>query len=66
MFAPSANAALEGASAIVLLTEWHEYQQLTPEVVAKRVRRKVVFDGRNVFSALEWRRYGFLYFGVGQ
>ena len=60
-------AAVEGAEALFLVTEWNEFRR--PDW--KRVRQlmcasPVVFDGRNLYQPDELRRRGFAYYGVGR
>ncbi|MEM7201894.1 MAG: UDP-glucose/GDP-mannose dehydrogenase family protein [Planctomycetota bacterium] len=63
--APSAMAALEGADALVLVTEWNEFRQVDVEEVKRLLRTPVLFDGRNIFQPSRMREVGFTYYGVG-
>jgi UDPglucose 6-dehydrogenase len=60
--------ALEAADADVLLvlTEWPEFSRITPADVAKRLRRGIVIDGRNVLDGDRYRAEGLFYQGVGR
>lgn len=64
-FAEEALAAAEGADALVLVTEWRQYQH--PDFAALRacMRRPVLLDGRNVWSHYDLRARGFVYQGIG-
>ncbi len=57
---------LDGADALVLLTEWKEFS--TPDFadVARRLRGKIVFDGRNQYDAAELAAAGLAYVAVGK
>lgn len=57
--------ALDGADALLLLTEWPEFRAPDFEDVASRLKQKVVFDGRNIYEAGELRALGFTYYGIG-
>jgi UDPglucose 6-dehydrogenase len=58
--------AINGADVIAILTEWEEFQTLSPENVAKLVRERNIVDGRNVLNPVEWKSNGFAYTGVGR
>lgn len=66
-YEPSRDAALSGADAIVMVTEWDEYRrELTPEHAAPLARGRVVVDGRNGFDPVAWRAAGWEYYGMGR
>ena len=64
-YADSALKALEGADAMILVTEWNEFRNIDPEEVKKLLKTPVVIDGRNVFSPQRMREMGFTYTGIG-
>ena len=51
---------------VVLLTEWQEYRELNPNVVAEITAGKTIIDGRNVLSPTRWRAAGWTYVGLGR
>jgi UDPglucose 6-dehydrogenase len=59
-------AALDGADAAVLLTEWNVYRGFDPEEMAKRMRGRVFVDLRNVYDPEKMRAAGFEYVSVGR
>jgi UDPglucose 6-dehydrogenase len=59
-------SAAAGADAVVLVTEWHELRQLDLARLKQTMRSYVLFDGRNVWSADEARRAGFVYHAIGR
>ena len=63
--ADDAYHALEGADALLLLTEWREYQYPEFERIKQLMRRPVVIDGRNIWVTYRLREQGFDYTGVG-
>ena len=65
VFAASAYEALDDADALVLATEWPEFRAPDVEEMAKRMRGRVVVDGRNVLDAEALRAHGFHYSGIG-
>ena len=64
--ADSALAALDGADAAVLVTEWPELLELEWAEAASRMRNRLVVDGRNVLDAQRLRALGFEYEGIGR
>jgi len=50
---------------IILATEWDEFIKLDFNLIGQKLRHKVVFDGRNVFSKTNLEKLGFEYFGIG-
>lgn len=65
-FYNGAYAALEGADALILVTEWAEFRELDFAKVKKVMKGKVLFDGRNVYEPKRVREAGFKYIGVGR
>ena len=58
--------ALEGADGLVVITEWNEFRNPNFELIAKKLRDKVIFDGRNIYDPERMREYGFTYYGIGR
>ncbi|PSL38796.1 UDPglucose 6-dehydrogenase [Labedella gwakjiensis] len=58
--------ALAGADIVILLTEWSEYRELDPTVVAEATAGRIVIDGRNTLDAARWRAAGWTYRGLGR
>jgi len=57
--------ATVGADALVLVTEWQEYRSPDLERLANQMRRKLLLDGRNVWSVVDPEAAGFTYEGIG-
>ncbi|RIJ42968.1 UDP-glucose dehydrogenase family protein [Pontibacter oryzae] len=57
--------ALIDADALLLVTEWPEFRSPNFNVVSKLMKEKVVFDGRNIYDAVEMSEKGFCYYGIG-
>jgi UDPglucose 6-dehydrogenase len=64
--ADSALAALEGADAAVLVTEWPELREVDWEEAGRRMRAKVLVDGRNMLDPADLKELGFAYEGIGR
>jgi UDPglucose 6-dehydrogenase len=65
-FIEDMNAVAEGCDALVIATEWPEFQQLDLERVRKSLTHPILFDGRNLFDPAEMERHGFIYKSVGR
>jgi UDPglucose 6-dehydrogenase len=65
-FAADAKAAVSGADALVLVTEWNEFRALAPRFLAAQMRGRVIVDLRNVFDPQAMRDAGFAYHGIGR
>jgi UDPglucose 6-dehydrogenase len=64
-YAPSALAALEGADAAVLVTEWRELLDLDWAAAKEIMAQPLVIDGRNALDGAALTGLGFTYEGVG-
>lgn len=62
----SVDEAIEGAEAVLVLTEWQQFRDLDPAAVASVVAGKRVVDGRNCLDAVAWRAAGFEVRGLGR
>jgi len=60
------EAALAGADAVLLLTEWKQYRDLDPERVGTLVAQRTVLDGRNALSRTAWTDAGWQYRALGR
>ena len=65
-FAPDALAAVSGADAVVLVTEWDEFAELDLAEVAKAMSGNVLIDGRNLFDPKSASAAGLRYEGIGR
>ncbi|NOU16031.1 MAG: UDP-glucose/GDP-mannose dehydrogenase family protein [Bacteroidales bacterium] len=59
------DAALD-ADALVLMTEWQEFRTLDYKMLAKILKSKVIFDGRNIYEPNEMLEEGFVYYSIGR
>lgn len=58
--------AVEDADALILVTEWKEFRLPDWEKVGKKMKRKLVIDGRNIYDAEELKEQGFEYRCIGR
>ena len=63
---PDAAAALTGADAVALLTEWNEFRALDTGRMRRLMRGNVVVDLRNVYSPGDMAAAGFEYSSIGR
>ena len=61
-----AYAALDGADALVIVTEWKMFRSPDFERIKARLRQPVIFDGRNLFEPKAVEATGFAYYGIGR
>lgn len=60
------ESALEGAEALIVVTEWPEFEHVDYAQIRKGLLRPVIIDGRNVLNEEKARENGLLYYGIGR
>ena len=65
-FTNSADAALDGADVLAVITEWLEFRSPNFEHLARKLKAKAIFDGRNLYDPATVRSAGLQYFGIGR
>jgi UDPglucose 6-dehydrogenase len=65
-FAPRSYAALAGADALAVVTEWNEFREPDFAKMRKLMKTPIVFDGRNIYSRELMRANGFTYYSIGR
>ncbi len=65
-YAESAYEAAHGADAVIVVTEWNEFRQIDLVRLAKELKGRVLFDGRNIYDPQSLKDLGFMYYGVGR
>jgi UDPglucose 6-dehydrogenase len=58
--------ALRGADTLLIVTEWPVFRQPDFERMAKNLKQKVIFDGRNLYPTHQMEELGFTYFSIGR
>jgi UDPglucose 6-dehydrogenase len=66
ILAQSAVEAANNAEALVLATEWNEFQSIDFVEVRRRMHTPITFGGRNLFDPRIMSELGFRYFGIGR
>ncbi len=65
-YAESPTAALDGADALIIVTEWKEFRSPDFAVLLAKLKSPVIFDGRNLYEPKLPRSHGFEYFAIGR
>jgi len=65
-FAASPLAALDGADALVIVTEWKEFRSPDFEEIKRRLKTPLIFDGRNLYDPAQLRAIGVQYNAIGR
>ncbi len=65
-YAPDAYSCVEGADALVIVTEWDAFRALDLDRIKSRLRQPLIIDLRNIYRPDEMRRRGFIYQSVGR
>jgi UDPglucose 6-dehydrogenase len=58
--------ALDGADALVIVTEWNEFRNPDFTKIKKSLKHPVIFDGRNIYDPTDMVTQGFVYYCVGR
>lgn len=59
-------AALEGADALLIVTEWHQFAAASKTRIKGLLKQPVIFDGRNMFKPADMQAAGFYYESIGR
>lgn len=62
----SAAAALEGADALAVVTEWREFRSPDFAAIKAKLKTPAIFDGRNLYDPAVLKQLGFEYFAIGR
>ena len=65
-YAQTPNDALEGADALVIVTEWKEFRSPDFDLIKARLKQPLIVDGRNLYDPALVRGQGFDYLAIGR
>jgi UDPglucose 6-dehydrogenase len=65
-YASNMYDALEGADALMIMTEWPEFRTPDFNKMKEKLNNKVIFDGRNLYDLEEIKSQGFEYYSIGR
>ncbi len=60
------EAALRGADALVVMTEWQAFRAPDFDLIAEKLASPVIFDGRNLYEPARMEKRGFAYYAIGR
>jgi UDPglucose 6-dehydrogenase len=62
----TAEAALQGANALCVVTEWKNFWSPDFEFIKNTLKDAVIFDGRNLYQPSQLKKQGIVYYGIGR
>ena len=65
-FTRDIGEAIKGVDCVVVATLHSGYKKLEPETLGKKMRTKIIVDGRNLFDRKKCEKAGFIYRGIGK
>ena len=65
-FAEDQYDALEDADALMIMTEWPVFRTPDFSIVGSKMKNKVIFDGRNLYSLDQMKKLSFTYYSIGR
>jgi UDPglucose 6-dehydrogenase len=65
-YASSQYEAVQGADALMIMTEWPEFRTPDFEKLGEALNNKVIFDGRNLYELKDMDKLGFEYYSIGR
>ena len=65
-YAENMYDALEGAEALIIITEWNEFRMPNFKKIEELLNNKIIFDGRNIYDPKEVEELGWKYYSIGR
>ncbi len=65
-FARTTEELLRGADCAAIVTEWPEFREIDWEAAGRLMKKKIVFDGRNICDPARMKALGFEYYCIGR
>jgi len=65
VYCDNSYEAANDADALLLVTEWSEFRMPNWQMLAKLLKNKTIFDGRNIYDRSYLKELGFEYYGIG-
>jgi len=66
VYASDQYEALNNADALIVVTEWQVFRVPDFDVLSKKLKSKIIFDGRNIFDPNEMSELGYSYYSIGR
>lgn len=58
--------ALQNSDALLILTEWNDFRTPDFDEIAKNLKNKLIFDGRNIYALSKMQELNFTYYSIGR
>jgi UDPglucose 6-dehydrogenase len=65
-YAAGPYEALDGADCLAVVTEWGDFRRPDFDEMARRLKSRTIFDGRNLYAPNEMKARGFAYHAIGK
>ncbi len=65
-YAKNPYEAIDGADALLIVTEWPQFRTPDFEKMDSLLKNKVIFDGRNLYELPQMQELGYTYYSVGR
>jgi len=65
-YVDKAMDALDGADCLAIVTEWGDFRHPDFDEMARRMKTRVIFDGRNLYAPADMKARGFTYQSIGK
>jgi UDPglucose 6-dehydrogenase len=65
-YTESSYEALDGADALLIITEWNEFRRPNFAKISQALKEPLIFDGRNLYEPATMKRLGFTYYSIGR
>jgi len=65
-YAKNQYDALEDVDALLIMTEWPIFRTPDFNIVASKMKNKVIFDGRNLYDLKHMKKLNFTYYSIGR
>lgn len=66
IYAAGSLEALDGADCLAIVTEWGDFRRPDFDEMARRMKSRLIFDGRNLYAPREMHSRGFTYHAIGK
>ena len=64
-YVDSVEEVLKNADGCILVTEWDEYKNLSPELFKEQMKTPIIIDGRRIYNYQNFKEKGIVFRGIG-
>jgi len=65
-YAAGEYETLDNADALLVFTEWNEFRNPDFDILKEKLKKPLIFDGRNIFTPEKMKELGFTYYSIGR